>query len=316
MTKTLDAVGIALAVLMSAAWLLLAFDLYGVLSSGPPGSGEDRYSRAWELLWAYALACAVWVCLGLVFYRLHLPSGLWVYLLGAAATISAFNLMEMGQPRWPAVFPLLLPWLLLAAALSGGHWPAFRTPLMIASAIPCVLAVAAFASSTLHSRSARNAVQSEIRQRNLAAVATIGEDQPLWTWLPLLEEESGVREETLAALRKLTRRQSDVEAMLANDRLAARELLPLLDLQPTERLRQQVTAWCVKTADYARTKPGGGDEILEGTFMFGPLPALRWMHARGGDCRECVSQLKAAALDYQDTKVRARYIKELDALSK
>jgi hypothetical protein len=102
--------------------------------------------------------------------------------------------------------------------------------------------------------------------------------------------------------------------MLADGRSDARELLPLLDLRPSERLQQEVAAWCVKTADYARTKPGGGDEILKGTFLFAPLPALRWVHAHGGDCRDCVSQLKAAALEYQDTKVRARYIKELDAL--
>ena len=300
---------------MFAAWLLLALDVYGILSSGPLQSGEDRYSRAGELLSAYVLACLVWAFLGITLYRLHLPGGLWVFLLAAAATAAAFILMGEGQTRWPAAIPVLLPWLLLGAALSA-HWAALRTPLMVASAVLCVLALAVFGYSTLQLQRSRTAVQEETRRRNLALVATIGEDQPLWHWLPLLEEESGVREEALAALRKLNRRQADVEAMLANGRLAARELLPLLDLRPTERLQQEIAAWCGKTAEYARTKPGGGDEILEGTFLFAPLPALRWLHGHGGDCRDCVAQLKAAALEYQDTKVRASFIRQLDALLK
>ena len=48
--KTMNAVEIMLTVLMLAAWGLLAFDLYGIVSSGPPMSGESNYSRGWELL--------------------------------------------------------------------------------------------------------------------------------------------------------------------------------------------------------------------------------------------------------------------------
>jgi hypothetical protein len=68
-----------------------------------------------------------------------------------------------------------------------------------------------------------------------------------------------VRGETLAALRKLKRRQSDVEAMLAGQGFEALELMPVLDLEPTPRLQQLLNAWCLKDAAYARTMPGGGD---------------------------------------------------------
>ena len=315
MTKGMDATGYLLAVLMSGAWALLAFDLYGIVSSGPLVSGESRYSRGWELLWAYALALAVWFFLGLIFHRLQPQGGLWVYLIAAAATAGAFFLLGEGESRWPAGIPLLLPGLLMGAAISG-HWAVWRTPLMVVSAIPCVVAVGVFGVSAIQGLSAQHGIRAMKRQQNLAVVATIGEDQPLWHWLPLLKEESGVRDDTLAALRKLKRRQSDVEAMLADEGFEALELMPLLHLEPTPRLQQLVNAWCVKTADYARTKPGGGDTILVGDFMFTALPALHWMRAHGGDCREGISQLKAAALEYRDTKVRARYIKELDGLLK
>ena len=315
MTKGMDAIGLLLAVLMSGAWALLAFDLYGIVSSGPLLGGESRYSRGWELFWAYVLAFAVWLCLGLIFYRLQPPGGWWVCLAGAAATAGAFFLMGEGESRWPAGIPLVLPVLLMGAAFSG-HWAALRVPLMVASAIPCVLAAGTFGLSTIHDLRGQTAVRADIREQNLAQVATIGEDQPLWHWLPLLKEESGVRDDTLAALRKLKRRQSDVEAMLANEGYEALELMPLLDLEPTPRLQQLLNAWCLKTADYARTKPGGGDTILERTFLYTPLPALHWIRAHGGDCREGISQLKAAALEYRDTKVRAKYIRELDGLLK
>ena len=78
MTKSLDAAGIVFTVFMFAAWLLLTLNLYGIFASGPLRSCEARYSRAWELIWAYALACLVWLFLGLTLYRLHLPGGWWV----------------------------------------------------------------------------------------------------------------------------------------------------------------------------------------------------------------------------------------------
>ena len=310
----MDAVGILLAALLSAAWALLAFDLYGIVSSGPLLSGESRYSRAWELLWAYALAFAVWFFLGIIVYRLKPPGGLWVFLVAAAATVCAFFLMRDGQPRWPAAIPLLLPALLTAAAFSS-QWAALRIPLLFVSAIPCLLAAGAFGFSTMRDLRGQSAVQAEIRGQNLALVAAIGEDQPLWNSLPLLKEESGVRNDTLRAMRQLKRRQSDIETMLADNRYEALQLIPLLDLEPSPRLQQLLNAWCRKMAGEARTKPGG-DTIVRGDFMFTPLPALHWIRAHGGDCREGISLLKSAALEYQDTKIRARYIQELDRLLK
>jgi hypothetical protein len=272
-------------------------------------------SRGWELLWAYGLSFLGWCFLGLIFHRLQPPGGLWVFLTSAGATVSAFLLLGDGEPRWPAAIPIVLPCLLLGAALSG-LWTTLRLPLLVVAAIPCVLAAGTFAFSAITEESARRGNQTEIRKKNQALVVTIGEDQPLWNWLPLLKDESGVRGETLTALRKLKRRQSDVEAMLADERFGALELIPLLDLEPTPRLQQLLNAACLKDAAYARTMPGGGDTLLEGTFIFTTLPALRWMGDHHGDCRDGITQLKAAALEYSDTKVRAKYIRELDNLLK
>jgi hypothetical protein len=48
--------------------------------------------------------------------------------------------------------------------------------------------------------------------------------------------------------------------------------------------------------------------------MFSTLPELHGMLAHGGCCREGISQMKAAALEYRDTTLRARYLRELDGL--
>src|SRR5581483_3531685 len=178
---------------MLAAWLLLAYDLYGIVSSGPLIGGEERIGRAWELIWAYGLSFVVWCFLGLIFYRLQPSGGLWVFVVSSAATVSAFLLMGNGIPTWPAAIPLLFPVLLTGAAWSG-HWTALRLPLLVAALIPCALATGSFGSSAIRGQLGKSAVQAEVRQKNLAEVATIGEDQPLWHWLPLLKEESGVRD--------------------------------------------------------------------------------------------------------------------------
>lgn len=311
--KTLTAVGILLTVLMLAAWGLLASDLYGIVSSGPPMGGESNYSRAWEMLWAYGLTAVVWLFLIVLFQYQRIPGGFAVWMVSAAAAVGAYCLFDGGKTSWPAAIPLALPLLLAGAALSG-HRSALRMPLLAIAAIPCLIAAGAFAYTWIGQVSGERAGRAEVRAQNLVLVARIDESQPLWHWLPLLQDDSGVRDETIAALRKLNRRQADIEQMVAEEAANTMDLIPLLDLQPTPRLQALINASLLKDAAYARTKPGGGDEILKGDFMFSTLPALHWMQAHGGCCREGISQMRAAALEYRDTEVRASYLKELEGL--
>lgn len=313
--KTLNAVAILLTVLMLAVWGLLAFDLYGIVSSGTPIGGEDRYSRAWDVLWAYGLTAVVWLFLVVIFKSEHVPGGFLVWTVSAAAAAGAYYLFDGGKTPWPAAIPLVLPLLLAGAALSG-HWSALRMPLLAIAAVTCLIAGGAFANAWIGQASWKSGERAEVRAQNLALVAQIDESQPLWHWLPQLQADSGVRDETIAALRELKRRQADIEQMVAEDVANTMDLIPLLDLQPTPRLQQLLNASLLKDAAYARTKPGGSDEILKGDFMFSTLPALHWMHTHGGCCREGISQMRAAALEYSDTRVRAGYLKELDGLLK
>ncbi len=315
MPKPLDSTGILFAVLMAAAWALLIADLYVISTEGMPMSGEGRYSRGWEMLWAFVLAFVAWVFLLLILSRMQPPGWWWVYLTGAAATVGLFALMDEGKTLWPVPVIPLLPALFFGAAITA-RWMTFRTPLLVVAGIPLLIAIGTFGYSAIQNTSAESLRQAEVRRQNLKLVATIDEQHPLWSYLPLLKEEAGVRTETLAALRKLNRRQADAEAMLANESFEILELMPDLDLQPTPRLQQLLNAYCAKTAEYARTKPGGSTEILERDFMWTALPALQWMHSKGGDCREGATLLKSAALEYDDTKTRAKYIRELDKLLK
>jgi hypothetical protein len=309
----MSAVTILLTVLMVAFWGLLAFLLYDVVSSGPPMSGEGNYSRGWELLWVYVLTAVVWLVLIVLLQRERIPGGFVVWVVSAAAAFGAYYLFGGGETRWPAAIPLLLPLLLAGAALSG-YWSALRMPLLAVAAVPCLIAAGTFTYTWIGQSSGERAGRAEVRARNLRLVAQIDESHPIWQWLRLLADDSGVRDEAIAALRKLNRRQADMEQMVAERVGETMDLIPLLDLQPTPRLQERIDAWLLKDAAYARTKPGGSDEILKGDFMFSALPALHWMHSRGGCCREGISQMRAAALEYRDTKVRARYLKELDDL--
>lgn len=311
--KTMNAVSILLTVPLVAAWSLLAFLLYDVVSSGPPMSGEGNYSRGWELIWIYVLTVVVWLLLLVLLRHEGIPGGFGVWIVSAAAALGAYYLFDEGKTPWPAAIPLLLPLLLAGTALSG-YWDKVRIPLLVAAAIPCLIAAGTFAYAGIADASGEKAGRAEVRAQNLALMSRIDESEPLWHWLKLLQDDSGVRDETLAALRKLNRRQADIEQMLAERVSEAMDLIPLLDLQPTPRLKQLIDESLVKDAAYARTKPGGSDEILKGDYMFSTLPALHWMQTHGGCCREGISQMKAAALLYADTSVRARYLKELDGL--
>jgi len=301
---------IILLILMLAAWGLLAFDLYQIVSV-PALSGEDRYSRGWEMLWAFALTLATWLIMGLLLYRQHAPGGLLLGLLSAAAAFCALLVMDEGKTSWPAAIILILPLGITAAAFTR-QWAAARIALIVISLIPCALWAGSTIMTFLGESSQRRALDNEKREKNLAIVRTIGENQPLWTSLPLVADDSGVRPEALDAMRRLQRRQADVEAMLENG--TALDLVPELDLQPTPRLQQLINARAVKDAEYARTFPGGGDEILERTFIYASLPAMHWLHGKGGDCREGASALKSAVLLYRDTPIRRKLLKELDSI--
>lgn len=312
MTNSTNSEVIILLILMLGVWGLLAFDLYQIVSV-PALSGEARYSRGWEMLWAFALTLATWLIMAFLLYRQRAPGGLLLGLLSGASAFCALQLMDEGRSGWPAAILLALP-LATAGAAFTRQWAGARIVLTVISLIPCVVLAASTLQNALGNRSERRAIGKEGREKNLAIVGTISEDQPLWTWMPLVAEESGVRSEALNAMRGLQRRQGDVEQMLAGDG-AALDLVPELDLEPSPRLQQLINARAAKGAAYARTFPGGGDEILERTFIYSSLPAMHWLHRHGGDCREGVSELQSAVLLYRDTPIRRKLLKELDGLS-
>jgi hypothetical protein len=311
LTNSTNSGVIVLLILMLAAWGLLAFDLYQIVSV-PALGGEARYSRGWEMLWAFALTLATWFIMGFLLYRQHTPGGLLIGLLSGAAAFCALQLMDEGRSGWPAAILLALPLAITGTAFTR-QWAAARVALIVISLIPCAVLAASTIRTSIGRSSQRRAIEKETREKNLVIVRTISENRPLWTWLPLVAEESGVRREALDAMRGLKRRQADVEQMFADDRDAL-DLVPELDLQPTPRLQQSINSRAVKDAAYARTMPGGGDEILERTFIYASLPAMHWLHSHGGDCHEGVSELKSAVLLYRDTPIRRRLLKELDAL--
>ena len=302
---------ILLLILMLAAWGLLAFDVYQIVSV-PALSGEGRYSRGWELLWAFVLALATWLIMGLLLYRRHTPGGLLIGLLSGAAAFCALQLMDEGKTSWPAAVLLLLPLAITAAAFTR-QWAGARVALIVISLIPCAVLAGSTIMTFIGESGQRRAIDKETREKNLAIVQTIGENQPLWTWLPLAAEESGVRTEALNAMRRLKRRQADIEQMLAESGNGL-DLVPELDLERTPRLQQLINSRAVSDAAYARTMPGGGDEILERTFIYASLPAMHWLRSHGGDCREGVSELKSAVLLYKDTPIRRKLLKELDEI--
>ena len=241
---------ILLWVMLGVGWGLLAFDLYQIVSV-PALSGEARYSRGWEMLWAFGLTVGIWVAMGVLLYRLQVPGAVTVGLVSAAGALGVLCLMDEGRRRWPAAIPLGLSVAMVGGAFTR-HWDGVRLAVLVVSLLPCGLWAGVTLRTFMGRRWARRARDAATRTRNLALVQTIGEHQPLWTWLPLTEQESGVRAEAVAALRRLRRRQADMEQMLGEGVMAL-DLVPELDLQPTPRLEQLINGQAANDARYART---------------------------------------------------------------
>jgi hypothetical protein len=337
MSKPIDAFDIMLGLILTVSWLLLATLLFNIIKEGPPQSGEGRYSRGWGLLWTYVLATLSWIVMALLLYHRAPPGGLWIYVVAAVAALGGFLMLGEAQgQRWAtassAAIPLLMLALVAIAALTG-QWERLRSAIFAIATILCfAAAIWAVVARVAHAKERKaisedrgwRLVQLEKKLQDMVGInqrilENISENQPLRNLIPLLDPTSGVSGEAMAAFKKLNRRQTDLEEMLADPKLQniAIQLLPQLDLTPTPKLAQLVKAWCLQAAQ--RTRPGGDDQ--SGSFIFFSLPALHWMYDHNADCKEGLMQLKSAAkaglpATHRDPADRQRLLDELDKMLK
>jgi hypothetical protein len=123
-----------------------------------------------------------------------------------------------------------------------------------------------------------------------------------------------VRDEALARIRALPRRQADAEMMLARGATAPLLEAAAIDLQATP-------AFCASARTYLRERAANlrpnGDPVpyaaVSGRIeMF--LPSLEWLKGKGCDCGAEMAEIEAAVRAYPDSPERRQFIDRLARL--
>jgi hypothetical protein len=337
--KTLDTTGVVLIVLATVGWLLIAINVSFV--AGQSGEGDAAMGKALSTFATLAFVVVTWLLMAALLIRATsqdvMPSwagfvaAILMLLSGAAAIASMFLL---GDPsiRWPAVIPVVVPVLILAYVVCA-YLPAlsaamarpqigglFWAAVLLLSLAPWP-AVARRREKSAQARVAAEKIreqqtQAADEQKKAAALAQIQQmkaNSHLWDWLTLLDAESGVQQEALAAFRANLNRQDDVESWLGNS-ISTMGYVAALDIKPTPKLCDAAKRWCKKFSDNMQPQNGQPSYYEEKKLLDPAMSGLRWFYANGCSLDEGVASIEAGVRAYRDTPHRQQMLLQLDEL--
>jgi hypothetical protein len=333
-SQTLGASGAALLLLAGACWLICLLFVFSV--AGKDVHGDAVVGQAYAWFAAMGFAGLTWLWIGGLLLKAGtqevLPSGgiaLVLYLAsGVAGAAAMFLLMDDVTHVWPAAILVLLPAVLIFYVFAL-YQPSLRPifsgpPVSVVAAGVVLLLCAAPLPSTIprlwQTRGNRAAVEEVLaarnREENLAKLQAMPADAPLWDWFDLLQEKSGVRTEALQAVRRLERRQKDIEELIEAGVPRALRLIPDLDLQPTPVLCEGAGNYLRKYAKETRVRPKQDPREYSGDWVDESLPAIRWLMSRGCDCDATVAAMEVSVGTFIDTPARKAALTALAGLRK
>jgi len=326
---------VVLALLLWAALIATFLNLH---SSDAAGNGLAQVYAVFNIaaLWAVLLVLVI-----IAMTRAGGPGWMKVaaLLLCAASCAAAIGALQLATARggddlkWPMVVPFVAPPLLIAYALwavvPSVQQAAPATAVALVVGIPLLLlSLAPWPSAIERANHVdRQRAANEVkfaqqlaaeheakRQEKLARMATFTDETPLWEWLGLIDRGSEVRDEAIARIRALPRRQADAEMMLARGASAPLLEAAALDLQATPRFCAGARAYLHERA--ASLRPSGDPlpysvvsdrmEIL--------LPALDWLKVQDCACAPELGEIEAAVRTYPDSVERKQFLDKLARL--
>lgn len=326
-------------VVAALLWLGLVVTVATLNESDPAGNG---LSQAYGVF----MTIGLWVALALLLLvagaRGRLPAGVGLAAvmlvpLTGAATLAAIELLRhpaSSVARWPIVIPALAPPLLMGWA-AWALWPTLRglVPVGVAGfgvgGLLLLIGLAPWPLLLSQGRQARarragvtaafEAGQASAaagqRRQDRARFDALAPDAPLWQWLEFTADGNALREEALAAIRRLPRRQADAEALLGRGHEQPLRELPALDLAPTPALCTAAVEFMRQDAERLRRTAANQPLYSEiGPRLERFLPALRWLVERGCECEPALVEQEAAARHYPADVAARRYLNTLAEL--
>jgi hypothetical protein len=298
---TASAILLVLTPLLNAVFCLILWDVTSSVEIGDRAMGQG-----FEWLYTIILFLLTWACLGGLLWSAKsvLPARagitLLVWLVSAGTVIASFSVLNP-QVRWPIVMPAGVPLLLaiyvLGLSLAATRPFAARPSVSFGVSTVILLLTLSIWSAVFYrkivepSRQAA-AYQAEManpikkaerREKSLAKLQTMTADQPLEQWMSLLEPENGVRAEAIEALRKVERRQNDIEQLARHNGifLAA---VPELDLKLTPLLCSAITDFIWNRAFVRQLQGERGQRFRTDESDDALAATVGWFQSRGCDC--------------------------------
>ncbi len=286
-------VSVGLGVLALLLWALALATLSDLAGSDAAGNAYAQAYAAIEIIVLWGLLAVIAI---IAFVKGAMPrlAALAALILIPASGFLAFEALEMlSRPLlppflWPLVLPALVPPLVMAFCI----WALFPS---LRAGIPAGLAAGFAWGGTLivclaivpleKIREHANDRITAAQEKYVADYAKLAADAPLSDWLPFLETRNETQKnEVLARIRKLERRQSESERMIERGDFPLR-YLKALDLDPTPALcdktrtllRHQVEPLVLKLA---KSKP----YRTIGAQVSDAADAMEWLVGYGCSC--------------------------------
>jgi hypothetical protein len=340
--RTLDITGVVFVVLAVLGWLLIAVNLLN-LGGKSGGAPDAAMGKALSTFLTLLFVGLIWLLMGVLLLRAGAQDVLagWasvaafvLYLLSGAATIAAIFLLDDPKRAWLAAVPILTPLLIIGyvvcvyqpslhqsmanPAIGGLVWAAVL--LISLAPWPSVFraeggsAQRRAGSEEIHRQEAESFAKQQ-REEGLARIAKMPPDSHLWNWFSLLDAQSPVRSEAIAAFRTNPNRQADLEYTLGES-IVSMECVASLDIEPTPKVCAGAAQWCRKFSQLMLPQNGQPSYYEEKQILGPSLDALRWFRAHGCSLDEGIAALEAGLQSYRPTPHRQQMLDQLRDLKK
>ncbi len=228
------------------------------------------------------------------------------------------------SPRW-LILPVAVPPLLLALFAVALWVPALR-PGVESFSVNCVVWGLVLLLSAppwfylvkqprANASDARKLEGQEEKLTQRERFARLSSTSPLGEWLEFAEPGAELRQEALAGIRQLPRRQAEAEVLLANGEGLILELLPDLDLEATPALSQHARKFLLDfVQSFPELRENPNSLPLSAHRLERYTPALAWLRRHGGDVVEVLDSIEAFARRHPDSPQRTELLGEVEKL--
>jgi hypothetical protein len=300
--STASAILLVLTLLFTTVFCLILLDVTSSVETGDRAMGQ-----AFEWLYTIALFLLTWACLGGLLWsaksvlpaRAGIAASL-VWLVSAGTVIASFSVLNP-QVRWPIVMPagvtLLVAIYVLVLSLAATHPFAAIPSVGLGVSIVILFLTLSIWSAVFYykivepnrqaaayqAEMADPVKKAERREKALAKLQAMRADQPLEQWVSLLEPENGIRPEAIEALRKVERRQEDIEQLARHNSIIL-AAVPELDLKLTPLLCSAIQDFIWNRAFVRQLQGERGQRFHTDESDDAIASTVGWFQSRGCDC--------------------------------